>query len=953
MKKFFNWFKSTSNHKYINGGKGIISIFLALIMVPFASLADLLVETARYKASKTALEEIIDSSIYSTLSHYDRYLQDRFGLLAIDQSINMNNTFNNYLLANTKSMTTWNIDENDINVTGLYPLSENKALMNQICEISKYSAPASIAGSVLSEILDNFKGLKQVTNIFNLVGSVGDSFNSLKTLANDLEDLKNMSQAVNNAVSTYRVKFHNFANAVENLAGKISDYEEKKNRYDAALEEISKSNESINMLKNEQKDLEEKIEELKEAYNKNQKKDKNQYEKDLKTMEKNLADKKKNIEDIIDSLNKDNKTLKNDKAEMEKAESKIAGEKNAVNTAKADYESAISDLAGKLQSYSNKADTVLADCESVGTSTVGLTTNITKTAEENKNNKYKNDNDYEGLKQKKSEAEKKLSEAKDQSEKDSIQKDIDSYTTQIESIETNVNANEIATQNVIKCYNDSVDAINNTSAEMQEALKDHNKDKIGNCITNLNTLKNNVGKYDTDSVHSNTIISMDYYVSIPPYATTDAIQNALDKAKDELYTDGGFDSVKALINIFKTLTSCDSVFNPQLNAYISEDTGYTPTDLDLVLNSMTKMIQSVGDISDGFGSLNIFKMLEGICNLCTSIFEFSKNLVNYLLGLVTRIVQCLGEIASSKVGDKILLDEYLLRNLSNRTNMNNIGKISGKAAFTGYNFSDIEFDESSSVNAIPGIGDLAALIDILKDVSTGGSNQMFCGAELEYILIGSKSEILNQTAVFFQLYFIRMLLDLPAVLSNAEVEGIASAVSLVTAGVGGHVVKLVIALIEPFLDTLTLVNGGKIPIYKSYVFVTPSGCPKLIKNFSYLKLTQAQEDKIKNECKDNLNFDIEEDHSGKDYGMGLTYDQYLLVLMLFTGENNEYLNRFRNLVQLESRAYYNEISKPFDIKNSYTFLDVNVSGEFVPILPLGDIIYNNLFHSTQKEIRGY
>lgn len=953
MKKFFNWLKSTSKHKYINGGKGVISIFLALVMVPFATMSDLLIEAARYRSSQSVLEEIMDSSIYSTLSHYDSYLQNRFGLLAIDQSINMNDSFCEYLLKNTGSLTTWDIDKYDVSVTGLYPLSENKALMNQICEISKFSAPASIAGSALSEILDSIKGLTQVANIFSLIGSVGDTVNSTLTVAYDLKDLKSMSEGVATAVNTYNSKYNNFKSAVATLAGKISDYQSKRNKYNSELEKVTSSNQQLVSLKEDKNNKEKEIDKLEEEYL-NKKVDKNQYEKSLSEYNKELEEIEKQIEELTEECSKKNKALESAKKAMDEAEEKISIEKTNVDTKKTEYADSIQDLKDKLSTYSSKADELLSDFTEVVSSTADLKVNAGKVGVDYVTSEEKKKAGYDDLVEKKKNEESKLSSAKTEEEKSEIQQKIDSYSTQIESIDNSVNSTSTAYSNASKTYKESADALENTNNELKEALKDHNKDAISNCITNLGTLKNKVNGFNTNSVKTNTVITTsNYYESIPSYATASAIQNALDKAKDKLFKNGGFDCIKSLINIFNAITTTQGVFDPRLNAYINEETGYTPTDIDLVLNSMTDMIQSVETIADGFGSLNIFEMLEGFVNLCASVAEFTVNLINYLVGLVTRLVQCVGEIFSSKVGDKVLLDEYLIRNLSNRTNVNNTGHISGSADYTGYSYSSVQFEESGLANAIPTVGNLVALIDVLKGVATGGNNKMFCGAELEYILVGSKSEVLNQTAVFFQLYFVRLLFDAFSVFSNTEVEAIAAAVAAATVGIGGFVVKLIIALVEPFLDTLVLVNGGDIPIYKSYVFLTPTGLPKLIGKLSYMKLTKAQEDVIKKECKDGLKIGDAKDSSTGDSGFGLKYDQYLLILMFLTGENNEYINRFQNIIQLECNAYYEKKSKPFSINNTYTYLDVTVAGEFVPILPLGDIVYNNLFDSTQHEIRGY
>ena len=73
-------------HRWINGTRGAISLMLAALMLPFYSLAAILIETQRYQSSVRALDELLGTSSISVLANYDTYLHDRFGLLAVAQS---------------------------------------------------------------------------------------------------------------------------------------------------------------------------------------------------------------------------------------------------------------------------------------------------------------------------------------------------------------------------------------------------------------------------------------------------------------------------------------------------------------------------------------------------------------------------------------------------------------------------------------------------------------------------------------------------------------------------------------------------------------------------------------------------------------------------------------------------------------------------------------------------
>lgn len=70
--------------KLINGCKGAIALFLAVLMTPFLSIAMLLVETGRYNSAVSVLDEAMGVSSTALLSSYDEYIKERWGLLALD-----------------------------------------------------------------------------------------------------------------------------------------------------------------------------------------------------------------------------------------------------------------------------------------------------------------------------------------------------------------------------------------------------------------------------------------------------------------------------------------------------------------------------------------------------------------------------------------------------------------------------------------------------------------------------------------------------------------------------------------------------------------------------------------------------------------------------------------------------------------------------------------------------
>ncbi len=72
--------------RYINGTKGVISLFLAILMLPFVSIGGALINAARVDSAVAVFDEALCNASNSTLGTYDEFLRKRFGLLAISQN---------------------------------------------------------------------------------------------------------------------------------------------------------------------------------------------------------------------------------------------------------------------------------------------------------------------------------------------------------------------------------------------------------------------------------------------------------------------------------------------------------------------------------------------------------------------------------------------------------------------------------------------------------------------------------------------------------------------------------------------------------------------------------------------------------------------------------------------------------------------------------------------------
>ena len=83
-------------NKYINDTKGVISLFLALVMLPFTSTALIIVESARYQNAMELVDEMLDCIGLSSIADFDSYLESRDGLLAMSQETAPMTNYNKY-----------------------------------------------------------------------------------------------------------------------------------------------------------------------------------------------------------------------------------------------------------------------------------------------------------------------------------------------------------------------------------------------------------------------------------------------------------------------------------------------------------------------------------------------------------------------------------------------------------------------------------------------------------------------------------------------------------------------------------------------------------------------------------------------------------------------------------------------------------------------------------------
>lgn len=268
-------------YRFINGTKGVISLFLACLLVPFTTLACALLTAARVNSAVAIFDEALCNASNSTLGTYDSFLRKRFGLLAMAQNTSgkvgvngkqytvddlINETFNEYLKQNLKTLSnTYTTSEATAN--GIYSLADKDVLLAQILEYSKYSVPAKLVtdGLDIEVLIENIQskfasGFAITDFLSSLVGSIGgiitlcDSYQSFKDDVNDEKKANDAYEskwsAYQSAANAYKDKYNKMQAEIQTqqniIDSESKNVEPKKNSMNSAKSNYDQSSKTIN-----------------------------------------------------------------------------------------------------------------------------------------------------------------------------------------------------------------------------------------------------------------------------------------------------------------------------------------------------------------------------------------------------------------------------------------------------------------------------------------------------------------------------------------------------------------------------------------------------------------------------------------------------------------------------------------------------------------------------------
>ena len=244
MKKCAKFFR-----RYINGTKGVISLFLAILMIPFVSIAAALLNLARINSAVAIFDEALCNASNSTLGTYDAFLKKRFGLLAIAQSSDDPNkegysaqeliqeTFQFYMEQNLGVLNNTYVST-ETTAAGVYPLTNTDVLLSEVMECSKYTIPVELLvdGLSLEDLLSSLlKSLNPLAHILDAVGARINLESKFMRSQLDMEALVESLEKCEEEEKKYPEFYKKFSTAVNTYNETVDEMKEKVAQCEAAV----------------------------------------------------------------------------------------------------------------------------------------------------------------------------------------------------------------------------------------------------------------------------------------------------------------------------------------------------------------------------------------------------------------------------------------------------------------------------------------------------------------------------------------------------------------------------------------------------------------------------------------------------------------------------------------------------------------------------------------------
>lgn len=424
----------------------------------------------------------------------------------------------------------------------------------------------------------------------------------------------------------------------------------------------------------------------------------------------------------------------------------------------------------------------------------------------------------------------------------------------------------------------------------------------------------------------------------------------LEKDLGELAT-ADSEGVQDILNIadlgnrlLQTSVLYDISLDSKINASLLVHQDVNDTSAIATVEGLTGMISSARDFADGVMGLNVLKAISSFVTFIGNVVKFFTSVL-YWIG--TRFVNLATLILDlPKFYHHLLMYGYAAYDLPNRTVYKD-----GKT-LTGYGYSKIFNLAGGSADKLTAvITSGGSLLDFSGMHDESGSDPMFKGAELEYMLTGANSEYVSQAAAFFDYYMFRFVADIVAV-SKSDILEAVSALGPVRIAL-----TIIFMIMEPFFDVVILANGGKEYLFKKTAYMSVKGLPALVKDLvDVSSLTDDMKGDIKKtfgdagkKGKGSKPWMEAGGLSTKDGILEMDYTEHGLLLLLICAPEQIYLKRLQNLIQLEAKENYKG-KVDFSLTKAYTCISSNASYKLNPMVKLDSRMTSGVTVKKKKDL---
>lgn len=953
--------------RYVNGTRGVISLFLALLMVPFASVAAMLINAGRVNSAVAIFDEALCNASNSTLGTYDTFLRSRFALMAMKQDTSsggteygrtsgnyttedlLNDVFSYYMERNTETLSN-TYTATDLSAAGLYPLADTSVLLSSVLQASKITVPAKLVvdwGSLDDMISNLTKPMKMFGTIEKMVGSGTDVLTAIDKMTDKQEAAENAIKDCNKACKNYDNAYDDFCAAADAFNTLVNQILSARRQVANKQAQVDRLGSQVASLESQVEDKQKKIAEYKEDKE-------HDHKKEIELLEEEIEKLEKEIEEKSPGYTKAKQELQSAKNRLRSYENRFDAVRSTLLQKKSDYydkivalRDAVEKTCSAVVAFQDAAKSLMSKSTSLISDTISFGVEVTR----------------ENNKQRQQELQQESDEYMLQAylaEKDGYDEYVDNYVhmkQENDSTILNLKEDERQLNNSQKIFDGALNAANGLNSDLTDFSNRDLEDKYQEIYRALDQLRLNV--YDRSIPEGyQTMTYADLYYSFQNPVEKNEINRIIENMESEIASQAGWAELKSLLSFAKALFSLTVAYDPNLSVTIDESiyapNGGLPSKIDRSRYSLSSPYQQEDEalsnyyksILNSYGSEDVYSTEADTPSSFERMMGYIDQLIDLLqsfgsgfkLRKLRKAFELTGnvfrELCSTSFGDLASGLGYSIRN---------------KALLVGYisynTANRVTYSSSALTGAIFGLPSTAA--------ASGG--YVFCGAETEYILHGSMSEKENQESAFRAIWLQRMLLDLIPIFGDATIRTLASGVAAVTCGLGYLIVYGIVIVVEAAVDCIILCNGGTIPMLKSFVYLSPKGIGKLLEAVTSLTLSKeikqslyedsvkqviSLEDRMERQSGGYARWDNYyppyNDHAAQEakrdgkFSNVFTWDytKSLQMVMLLTRRSSTMLDRLADIIEMEA-AY--DASKGgatylFNLDKSFTYL--RASGSF-------------------------